>query len=189
MSGASRVSTTHHADNRSVTGLSPEGCTTSVSTLTCEMSIEVRKRRAEPTSDWASGIDAGFALAARVLGSGDDAEKAAERAHPRGPGPAGREKCRHILASLRPSLTPEGTRPLDARARAMLASEVGGHTGRRWLNAASTRPGFQPDAGVQLALREVAMRGGARPGGEDDPRASTTPADRERPAPARDLSR
>ena len=77
---------------------------------------------------------------------------------------------------MKTRLTPADTRGLDPRQKALLAAEVGGATGRRWLAESPPRPGFTAHSGIRACVRALAIgRVGAAHGavvhGEDDTHA------------------
>lgn len=86
------------------------------------------------------------------------------------------EGARRAATRMKTRLTPADTRGLDPRGKALLAAEVGGATGRRWLAEAPPRPGFTAHAGIRacvraLAIGRVAAARDAGALGEDDTHA------------------
>lgn len=86
------------------------------------------------------------------------------------------EGARRAATRMKTRLTPADTRGLDPRQKALLAAEVGGATGRRWLAESPPRPGFTAHSGIRACVRALAIgRVGAAHGavvhGEDDTHA------------------
>ncbi len=86
------------------------------------------------------------------------------------------EGARRAATRMKTRLTPGDTRGLDVRCKALLAAEVGGATGRRWLAESPPRPGFTAHSGIRacvraLAIGRVAANHSAVAHGEDDTHA------------------
>lgn len=101
----------------------------------------------------------GFELAHAMLGPRVASERPlAALAHPLTADMTARdaEGPRRAASRMKTHLTPAHTRGLDARCKALLAAEVGGATGRRWLAEAPPRPGFAADPGIRACVRALA---------------------------------
>lgn len=116
----------------------------------------------------------GFELAHAMLGPRVASERPlAALAHLLAAGVAARdaEGPRRAATRMKTHLTPAHTRGLDARCKALLAPEVGGATGRRWLSEAPPRPGFAADPGVRACVRALATARTTRAHSGDEPHA------------------
>ena len=71
--------------------------------------------------------------------------------------PRDAEGPRRAATRMKTQLTPADTRGLGAREKALLAVEVGGATGRRWLSEAPPRPGFAAHPGIRACVRALAL--------------------------------
>ncbi len=101
----------------------------------------------------------GFELAHAMLASRGGGERPlsaldAELAEPLGE--ADGQGARRAATRMKARLVPADTRGLDARCKSLLAAEVAGATGRRWLSEAPPRPGFAAHPGIRACVRALA---------------------------------
>lgn len=111
-------------------------------------------------SDRLDEVRDGFELAHAVLGArGAQERPLASMGQPLAEhlAPSDTEGPRRAATRMRTRLTPADTRGLRPREKALLAVEVGGATGRRWLSDAPPRPGFSAHPGIRACVRALAM--------------------------------
>lgn len=116
----------------------------------------------------------GFALAHAMLGArvgGERPTQALTNAFAACLETSDAEGPRRAATRMKTRLTPADTRGLDARCKALLAAEVGGATGRRWLEEAPPRPGFAAHPGIRACVRALATARAATARSEDDSHA------------------